>query len=96
MPQVGDRFAESGFERAKPKVSEYNKKEEDMEGLVPCLFLNKQMVVLMEEVRGCSAAFGQLISERQNVLDVLMGLFDQRHELNQEVQETERTGFFRV
>ena len=32
----------SGFERNKPEVSEY-KKEEEMEGFDPFLFLNKQM-----------------------------------------------------
>uniref|UniRef100_A0A7S1AJB0 Uncharacterized protein n=1 Tax=Noctiluca scintillans TaxID=2966 RepID=A0A7S1AJB0_NOCSC len=81
------------LKRNKPKVSEYNKKEEEMKGFDPSLSLkdqltkiNEQMGLLKEEKKGYSAAFGQLISERQNVTGDMKGLFDQRDELNQEIQ----------
>ena len=41
LGQVGDRVADSGFERNKPEVSECNKKEEEMKGFDPCLLLNE-------------------------------------------------------
>ena len=46
------------------------------------------MVLQQEEKvkKGYLAAYGQFISERQNVVNVLKGHCDQRDELNQEIQ----------
>lgn len=64
-----------------------------MKGFDPSLSLkdqltkiNEQMGLLKEKKKGYSAAFGQLISECQNVTGDMKGLFDQRDELNQEIQ----------
>ena len=46
------------------------------------------MVLLQDEKKGYSAAFGQLISESQNVVDVLKGYHDQRDELKPEIHAT--------
>ena len=40
--------------------------------------INEQMVLVRDEKKGYSAAFGQLITERQKAVDVLKGYFDQR------------------
>ena len=36
-------------------------------GFNPCLFLNEQMGVLIEEKKGYAIAFGHFMSERRNV-----------------------------
>ena len=71
------------------------KKEENMKGFDPCLFLNtgcwnvtkinEQIGVLMEE-KGYSAAFDQVLSESRNVTGSFKELCDQRDERNQEIQ----------
>ena len=57
-----------------------------MEGFDPCLLLNEPMDLLMEEKQVETAVFGQLISACQNVLNYVKELFDQRDELNLQVQ----------
>ena len=60
--------------RNKPEVTEHNKKDEEMEGFDPSLpvknqwtKVNEQMGLLKKEREGYSAAFDQLIFERENV-----------------------------
>ena len=47
-------------------------------GFDPCLLLNTQIGVLMDEKKGKTAALDRLMSERQNVLDYVKGLQEQR------------------
>ena len=66
----------------------------------PCLLLNEQLVVLMVQKQGYTAALDQLtselLSEHQNVLDCVKGLRDQRDELNQEIRARQQGQCFRV
>ena len=48
--------------------------------------INEQIVLLQDEKKGYSTAFGHLITERQNAVEVLNGYVDQRDELKQESQ----------
>ena len=81
------------LEHHKPQISEYNKKKVQMGGLDRSLSLknqltniNEQIVLLQDQKKGYSADFGKLISERDNVMDVLKGYLDQRDELNPKIQ----------
>ena len=76
LDQVGECVAHSGLERS--KVSEYSKNVEEMEGFDLSLSSKEQLtqiderVVLQQEAKkGYSGAFGQLMSERRHVTDVL-------------------------
>uniref|UniRef100_A0A7S0ZNP3 Uncharacterized protein n=1 Tax=Noctiluca scintillans TaxID=2966 RepID=A0A7S0ZNP3_NOCSC len=82
------------LKRNKPKVSEYNKKEEEMNSFDPSLSLkdqltkiNEQMKLFFDEKKGYSAQYAELVSERQGVTGDMKGLFDKREELNQKMQE---------
>ena len=81
LGQFRHRAAESDLERNKLEVSEHNLENQLTK-------INEQKVLQQEEKgkKCCPAAFGQLISGRQDVVNVLKGHGDQHHELNQEIQ----------
>ena len=78
------------------QASEYNKKEEEMQGFDPSLSETWKVVrdqnqrtdrcQREREMKGYSAAIDQLISERQTVIGDPMRFFGQHEELNQEIQ----------
>ena len=81
------------LERNRPKVSEYNKNEKDIERFDPSRSskhqltnVSEQGVFLEKDKKGQSGAFAQLLSEHQNVSDDVQGLLDPRVQMNQEIQ----------
>ena len=48
-------------------------------GFDPCLLVNDEIGVLMEEKKGCAAVFEHLMSERRNVLETRARRTNSRH-----------------